>query len=159
MGAGKSTNGKRLAHRLEIPFIDIDEAFEEKFRYSIPRFFDHFDENRFRDLEHQCLREIIDENTDAVISTGGGTPCFHGNMELMKKNGLTVYFHMHPKSLALRLNNSRRLRPVIRDIKHEKMLSFVEEQLSEREVFYQQADIIIKGENLDLDKLVQQIRD
>ena len=59
MGAGKSTNGRRLANRLGIPFIDIDEAFELRFRYSIPRFFDHFGEERFRDLEHQCLKEIF----------------------------------------------------------------------------------------------------
>lgn len=159
MGAGKSTNGRRLANRLGIPFIDIDEAFEDKFRYSIPRFFDHFGEDRFRDLEHQCLKEIIEENTNAVISTGGGTPCFHNNMELMRKSGLTVYFQMHPKSLAQRLNNSRRLRPVIREILPENMISFVVSQLAERERFYDQADISVKGENLDMDELVRKLSD
>lgn len=158
MGAGKSTNGRRLSNRLEMPFIDIDEAFEEKYRYSIPRFFDHFGEDQFRDLEQQCLKEIIDENPHAVISTGGGTPCFHDNMRLMNENGLTIYFQMHPKSVALRLTNSKRLRPITRDIAPDKMLSFVTEQLSEREVFYNQADIIIKGENLDMDELIKKIK-
>ena len=64
---------------------------------------------------------------------------------------------MHPKSLAQRLNNSRRLRPIIRDIAPEEMVSFVETQLAEREIYYDQADICIKGENLDIDELVRNI--
>jgi shikimate kinase len=79
-------------------------------------------------------------------------------MKLMKENGQTIYFKMSPKSLALRLSNSKRLRPITRDIAPDNMLSFVTEQLSEREVFYNQADIIIKGENLNLDELVNKIQ-
>jgi len=69
MGAGKSTVGKRLARFLGIHFIDLDEAFESKFRYSIPRFFDHFGEVRFREFEKQCLRDII-ETEDGTYYTG-----------------------------------------------------------------------------------------
>lgn len=157
MGAGKSTVGKRLANNLGIPFIDLDDTFESKFRYSIPHFFDHFGEDRFRDFEHQCLKEIITENEEAVISTGGGTPCFYENMELMNNNGMTVYLKMNPKSLANRLNKARRLRPVIRDVQNADMQAFVEGQLAERDVFYSQAKVSVKGESLDLDALVSMI--
>lgn len=157
MGAGKSTIGKRLASRLDIPFIDIDEAFETRYRYSIPRFFDQFGEERFRDLEHQCLKDIIEDHEHAVISTGGGTPCFRGNLELMKENGITVYLKMHPSSLASRLKQARRLRPIIMDIHNEDLLAFVESQLKEREPFYERAEIIAKGENFDLDALLEKI--
>ena len=157
MGAGKSTIGKRLASRLSIPFVDIDDAFERKYRYSIPRFFDQFGEDRFRDLEHHCMKENINENDDAVISTGGGTPCYHNNMGLMQNHGLTVYLKMHPKSLAHRLTQARRLRPVIMDIKNNNMQEFVETQLSERELFYDQANVIVKGENLDLEELLRHL--
>ena len=157
MGAGKSTVGKRLANNLDIPFVDLDDAFEARFRYSIPRFFDHFGEKRFREFEHQCLKEIIVEHAEAVISTGGGTACFKNNISLMNKEGITVYIKMHPKSLALRLNKARRLRPVVRDIQNAGMQNFVEEQLAERKSFYEQARIIVKGENLDLEKLTEEI--
>jgi shikimate kinase len=157
MGAGKSTVGKRLANRLGINFIDLDDAFEAKYRYSIPRFFDHFGEEKFRDLENECLREIIIENEDAVISTGGGTACFKDNMSMMQDAGKTVYLKMHPKSLAHRLNRARRLRPVVRDVQNDDMQGFVEEQLTERETFYKQADITVKGESLDMEELVAAI--
>jgi shikimate kinase len=157
MGAGKSTIGKRLANKLGIAFVDLDDAFEAKYRYSIPRFFDHFGEERFREFEHQCLKEIIDENEDGVISTGGGTACFKDNMAMMKQNGTTVYIKMHPISLAHRLTRARRLRPVIRDIQNDDMQEFVGEQLAEREPFYNEADITVKGESLDLDELIAKL--
>jgi len=157
MGAGKSTVGKRLAHRLDMDFVDLDDAFESRYRYSIPRFFDHFGEEKFRELERQCLREVSAESENAVISTGGGTACFHQNLEFMNSNGLTVYLRMHPKSLANRLKNARRLRPVIRDIPNDDMPGFVEKQLAEREPYYQQAHITVKGEDLDLEGLVDLI--
>ena len=157
MGAGKSTVGKRLASKLDIPFVDLDDAFEARYRYSIPRFFEHFGEERFREFENQCLREIISNHEQAVISTGGGTACNEENISLMNQKGLTVYIKMHPSSLAHRLNRARRLRPVIRDIQNEDMLGFVEEQLLEREVFYNKAHITIKGESLDFNGLVQAI--
>ena len=157
MGAGKSTVGKRLANKLGINFIDLDDAFEAKYRYSIPRFFDHFGEEKFRDLEHECLKDIIRDNERAVISTGGGTACYMDNMSLMQESGTTIYLKMHPKSLAHRLNRARRLRPVVRDVQNNDMQEFVEEQLDEREVYYNQADITIKGESLDIDELVSKL--
>ncbi len=155
MGAGKSTVGKRLANKLSIPFVDLDDAFEAKYRYSIPRFFEHFGEERFREFENQCLKEIILEHDTAVISTGGGTACSDRNMLLMNSEGTTVYIKMTPKSLAHRLIHARRLRPVVRDIQNEDMLAFVEDQLSEREPFYTKASVTIKGEDLDLEELVE----
>ena len=157
MGAGQSTIGRRLANRMQLPFIDLDDAFESKFKYSIPRFFDHFGEDRFRELENRCLNEIINDHEDAVISTGGGTACFYENMKLMNKKGISVYIKMHPKSLAQRLKSARRLRPVIRDVQNNEMQSFVESQLHEREAFYKLATITVKGENFDLDELVKLI--
>jgi len=157
MGAGKSTIGKRLANKLDFPFVDLDDAFESKYRYSIPRFFDHFGEERFREFENQCLKDISAENEKAVVSTGGGTACFGNNLTHMQKSGVTVYVKMHPKSLAQRLNKARRLRPIIRDIQNDDMQAFVEEQLQAREEFYNQAQIIVKGESLDLGELVKKL--
>lgn len=154
MGAGKTTVGKRLANKLSIPFVDLDDAFEAKYRYSIPRFFEHFGEERFREFENQCLKEIIHEHDTAVISTGGGTACSDRNMLLMNNEGITVYIKMAPKSLAHRLIHARRLRPIVRDIQNDVMLGFVEDQLSEREPFYNRAKHTVKGESLDIEDLV-----
>lgn len=157
MGAGKSTVGKRLARKLDLPFIDLDDAFEQKYRYSIPNFFDHFGEEKFRELEHQLLNEIILNNQDAVISTGGGTASYFNNMELINDSGLSVYLKMSALSISHRLKMARKLRPVIREVQHEDMLEFIKKQLAERELFYNKARLSVKGENFDLEHLVEQI--
>jgi shikimate kinase len=157
MGAGKSTIGKRLAKKLAMPFVDLDDAFEAKYRYSIPRFFDHFGEEKFREFENECLKEIIRDYANAVISTGGGTACFNDNISLMNEEGTTVYIKMHSKSLTERLNRARRLRPVVRDIQNDDMQEFVKEQLQERSIYYEQAKITIKGESLDIGELIRSL--
>ena len=65
---------------------------------------------------------------------------------------------MHPKSLSQRLTRASRLRPVIRDIPNDDMQSFVESQLEEREPFYKQASITVKGESLDMEELINQLK-
>jgi len=158
MGAGKSTVGKRLATKLDMPFVDLDDAFEERYRYSIPRFFEHFGEEKFRELEHACLRSVIAEHVHAVISTGGGTPCHYDNMALMNDAGLTVYLEMRPSSLARRLADAKRLRPLIRDLKQCDMQEYVSKQLSEREDCYRESKLIFRGENLDLEELAGAVK-
>lgn len=157
MGAGKSTIGKRLARKLDLPFIDLDDAFEEKHHYSIPNFFDHFGEDKFRDFEQELLKEVITKNPDAVISTGGGTACYFDNMDLMNESGLSVYLKMSPMSISHRLKMARKLRPVIREVHHDDMLEFIEEQLRIRGKYYDKAQLIVKGENFRLEQLIKQI--
>lgn len=158
MGAGKSTVGKRLANKLEMPFIDLDDAFEEKYRYSIPNFFDHFGEEKFREFEQLLLHEIVKDNSDVVISTGGGTAFHYNNMDYMNTSGITVYLKLSPLSISHRLKRARKLRPVIREVHHDDMLAFIQEQLKLREEFYNKASIIVKGENFQMDDLLTQIR-
>jgi shikimate kinase len=76
-----------------------------------------------------------------VISTGGGTPCFHNNMDFIKKNGISVYLKMSPEALASRLQNARRQRPLLRNHQND-LAAFIEASLRERVVYYEQADII-----------------
>jgi shikimate kinase len=157
MGAGKSTIGKRLANKMDLPFIDIDDAFEEKFRFSIPRFFEQFGEEKFREFESILLKEIIDYNENVIISTGGGTACHTENIELINNSGISIYLEMSPASIAHRLKNARKLRPVIMEIRNEDMLDFIKEQLDHRKAYYHQAHITVKAENMKLDYLIGKI--
>jgi shikimate kinase len=145
MGSGKSTLGKRLANKLDITFIDLDEYFEQKFRTSITLFFERFGEDSFRILEHEVLKEVIDKQVDMIISTGGGTPCYFNNMELMNKYGVTVYLKLPPAVLASRLSNSpfRYRRPKLKGLDKNSLLETVIDHLTEREAYYNQSQIII----------------
>lgn len=158
MGAGKTTIGRRLAKGLDFEFYDSDLYFEEKFHFSIYNFFEVFGEHKFREFERDILQELFENNNDAIISTGGGTACFYDNMKLMNEEGITVYVKMHLKSLKHRLLNAKRPRPAIQGLNENEMQLFIKKLLTEREQFYKQAKIVVKGEDCNIPGLIAKIK-
>ena len=156
MGSGKSTIGKKLANKLGFLFIDLDSLIENKYRITIPDIFNRYDEDAFRLVEHQTLQETF-TYSNAIISTGGGTPCFYNNMELINQNGLSVYIQMHERSLYDRLINSKKKRPLLDDKSPEQIMAHIKKQMTEREPYYLQSKLVIKGESLDMNFLVELI--
>ena len=154
MGCGKSTVGKKLASKLGFFFLDTDLLFEEEYKISISNFFEKYGEDVFRRIERNILKKAL-INDNVVISTGGGTPCILDNMDLINKNSFSIYIKMHINSIENRLINSKKPRPLIKDIPQTDLISFIEKQLLEREKYYNQANLIIKGENLDINSIIE----
>ena len=71
MGAGKTTVGRRLARRLDLPFADCDQEIEAAAGLRIAEIFDRFGEAHFRDGERRVIARLID-GAPRVIATGGG---------------------------------------------------------------------------------------
>jgi shikimate kinase len=149
MGSGKSTHGKKLASVLKFPFVDLDEYIQRSENKTIQFIFDHEGEEVFRDLETKYLTELINKPESLVISLGGGTVCFNNNIELVKSSGLLVYIEMSPRSLADRLEKSRQKRPLLKNVPADELFGFIEKKLDERNKFYHQAHLVMKGENLN----------
>lgn len=152
MGSGKSTAGKKLAALLRWTFIDLDRKIEEKAGKTIPQIFAQDGEEQFRKIESDVLKSVKDE-TETIVSTGGGTPCHGENMEIMLETGLTVYLKMTPEQLTKRLLESTGERPLIKNIPDDQLFGFIEKKLGVREKWYNRANIIIEGTNLDIDRL------
>lgn len=153
MGAGKSTTSKRLANRLGWEAYDTDRLFEARFKISINDFFHKYDADLYRKLETQILHETLSLD-HAVIATGGGTPCFNDNMEWMNQNGFTVFLKISSQSAIIRLSQSKVKRPLIYDRPAEEISEFILRNYAERLPFYEQAQLTVKGEDLDIDELV-----
>ena len=152
MGAGKTTAAKRLAHRLGWEHYDTDALFEEKYRISVDDFFHKYDENLFRKFESQILQST--ENLEnAIISTGGGTPCFNDNMAWMNAHGTTVFLKISPQSAVSRIMLSKKKRPLAEDKTEAELLAFVESHYGSRMPYYEQAQHVVKGEDLDIEAL------
>ena len=71
-GAGKTAIGKLLAHKLRLPFIDLDDAIETSTGLSIPKIIQLDGESAFRDLETTALKGVINKE-ESVIALGGGS--------------------------------------------------------------------------------------
>lgn len=145
-GAGKSTLGPELAALLHYPFLDLDTEIEKETGVSIPEIFAQQGESGFRLLETKNLQTIADATENLVLATGGGTPCFNGNMELMNSCGKTVYLKASPEILAARLcQKGLERRPLLQGKTFAQLLSYLEETLTLRETFYLQAGIIFEN--------------
>lgn len=144
MGSGKTTAGKKLALLLGWSFIDLDKKIEEHTGKTIPEIFSQNGEDYFRDIESQVLKNLLYQ-TDTIISTGGGTPCYSDNMDVMLDTGLTLYLKLTPGQLKNRLTGSKTKRPLIKNLDPVGLQSFIEEKLANRESCYNRSDIIIEG--------------
>ncbi len=154
MGCGKSTIGKQLAESLDYNFTDLDSYIEQKTSKSIKEIFSENDEVYFRELEKDFLQEVI-QKENIIISTGGGTPCFHNNMELILQNGVSIYLEMNVGNLAKRLCDEKQNRPLINNISCNKLEGFINSKLDERKRFYAQANYTINPEEISVDEIVK----
>ncbi len=158
MGVGKSTVGKKLACSLNFHFLDTDTLIEEKEKMSISQIFQEKGEDYFRDKEHEILLDLATYDENLVVSTGGGTPCYRGNMSLLNSFGITVYLKLEPYKLFCRLTHSHKQnRPLIQNKTSVELMQYIEDMLSEREVFYHQSNIIFHGDNLKIKELEKEI--
>ena len=157
MGCGKSTLGRKLSKALDLQYIDLDLLIEEKENCSISNIFTFMGEEYFRKCELAILEEVsLKEN--AIVSLGGGTPCYKTNMEIIKKSGKSIYLKLPTKALFQRLTNSKKPRPLIAKIGKENLLALIENQLSERQKFYVQADKIFDMHEYSAKQIIDEIR-
>ncbi|QLE00366.1 shikimate kinase [Galbibacter sp. BG1] len=144
MGSGKSTVGKIMAKEQSLPFIDFDNYIEDKEGLSIPELFKTKGEIYFRKKEAAYLVELLSEETNAIISLGGGTPCFGNNINVILEATKNVfYLKLSVDKLVERLQKEKVQRPLIKDIANEALSEFIRKHLFERNFYYLQAHHII----------------
>lgn len=145
MGSGKSHIGEILAHQLGFTFFDMDSYIEKEFGLTVPEIFENMGEKAFRKLERSTLDTLIGENSDMVISTGGGAPCFFDNILRMNEHGLTVFLDPPIAVLVKRLTPEIKKRPVLKGQTPESLTGFIETLILKRRKFYEQSQLIIKA--------------
>ncbi len=90
MGAGKSSVGKRLAHRLALPFFDADVEIERAAGASIPDIFAEHGEAAFRDGERRVIARLL-EQSPIVLATGGGAFMNEETRARIRRSGLSIW--------------------------------------------------------------------
>lgn len=110
-GSGKSTVGRQLARRLQVPFMDSDHVIEARLGCPIRQYFEREGEERFRDVEAEVLDELTCE-AQGVLSTGGGSVLRPINRERLHARARVVYLKSSPEDLFRRLRHDRN-RPLL----------------------------------------------
>lgn len=155
MGSGKTTLAKKLAKKLNHPFLDLDVEIEKRENLTISQIFDQFGETHFRTVEKQVLNELITNVDKFILSVGGGTPCFFDNMKIINDSGTSIYLKYNAGILSSRLFNAKAKRPLIKDLNEEELKAFITDKLTEREPFYEQCQFTLTGNNLKVEDLLE----
>ncbi|MDO8456850.1 MAG: shikimate kinase [Burkholderiaceae bacterium] len=103
-GSGKSTVGRQLARRLQLPFFDSDHVIEQQLGCSIREYFEREGEDRFRDVEEAVIDQLT-QNPKCVLSTGGGVVLRPANRQHLHERGQVVYLNSSPDELFRRLRH------------------------------------------------------
>jgi shikimate kinase len=152
MAAGKTVVGRKLALRLEWPFVDLDRAIEKAEGMKVQEIFAQKGEAFFRGLEKRKLREVLDREGQ-VVATGGGAVVDEENLRLLKEKSLLVCLSATPRTLMQRAGSGRG-RPLL---KGEDRKDKIESLLSQREKLYAQAHLMIDTSALSIDDVVEKI--
>jgi len=160
MASGKTTIGKVLAKKMNFEFIDLDHYIQTKESMSVPEIFKLKGEIYFRKIEALYLNELIGIDKKAVISLGGGTPCYGNNMKtiLNSEDTISIYLKASLKELVKRLHIDKHNRPLISHLTtEESLLEFIGKHLFERSNFYSQSTKTINVDNKSTDAIVEDI--
>lgn len=103
-GSGKSTVGRQLARRLQLPFFDSDHVIEQQLGCSIREYFEREGEDRFRDVEEAVIGQLT-QHPKGVLSTGGGVVLRTANRRHLHERGQVVYLNSSPDELFRRLRH------------------------------------------------------
>jgi shikimate kinase len=157
MGSGKSTVGRHLASKIGSHLIELDHRIEQETRTCIGDIFSNSGEEGFRKIETSVLRGLTDiQNT--IISTGGGTPIFHDNMDWMKTNGTVIHLQCRPGVLFHRLAPEKSKRPLLVSLTDIDLMGFIIDLLKQRLPYYSRAHIQINAENTPEDVVIDILR-
>ncbi len=103
-GSGKSSVGRQLARRLQLPFSDSDHVIEQQLGCSIREYFEREGEERFRDVEESVIDQLT-QGGPGVLSTGGGVILRQANRLRLRQHGQVVYLNSSPDVLFRRLRH------------------------------------------------------
>jgi len=154
MGCGKTSIGIRLSYTLRRTLIDTDKWIEKKQGMPVSDIFAKYTEAGFRQMETDCLKELIRSQDHQIISTGGGLPVKEENQKLLRELGHVYYLKVTPEVVYDRLKGDT-TRPLLQGEDPE---GKIRELLSKRAPVYEKcAETVIEVSGKDFDEIIEEI--
>lgn len=135
---GKTSVGKALANKLELPFVDADLLLVEEYGVTISEMVAKEGWQPFREKESRILARICAMG-DRVVATGGGVILDKENISLMKKSGTTIWLTATPETIKKRIVKDETTADSRPSLTNRGLLEEIEDTLFERNPLYEDA--------------------
>lgn len=154
MGCGKTTVGLKLSYRLRRSVIDTDKEIEREEKRTISDIFAADGEAYFRDRETACIRRLLENASEQIISVGGGLPLREENRKLLHELGQVFYLRAEGETIYERLKDDT-TRPLLQG---EDPLTKIGTLLQERDPYYREAaDVVITVDGKNFPQILDEI--
>ncbi len=151
MGAGKTSVGRRLAEKLDIPFVDADHEIETAAGKTIAEIFADHGESYFREGERRVIARLL-ENGKQVLATGGGAYMNEETRNRIKANAISIWLKADLELLLKRVRK-RNDRPLLRENPEAVMRNLIEKRYST----YAEANITVESRDVQHGQMVNDV--
>jgi XRE family aerobic/anaerobic benzoate catabolism transcriptional regulator len=155
-GAGKSTLGAALAHKLGVKFVELDRVIEEEAGLPLAELFSLYGQAGYRRFERRSLERIFKDPARAVIAVGGGVVTEADTFDLLLANCYTIWLKARPEEHMQRVVAQGDLRPMSGSGEAMQDLKRI---LQARVPLYQKADATVDTTGLRVDAALAQLQD
>lgn len=152
MGCGKSSVGRRLAARLDIPFVDADDEIERAAQKTIPEIFADHGETSFRDGERRVIKRLL-QNGPQVLATGGGAYMNPETRAAIRSAGIAIWLRAELPVLMRRVMK-RDNRPLLKVDDPEAVMRGL---MDARYPVYAEADLVVESRDVPHEVIVDEI--
>ncbi len=154
MGSGKTSVGKRLAKKLNLPFVDGDQEIEKAAGLSLVDVLKCFGEEEYRAGEKRVMKRLL-QGSPCVLASGGGSFVAEQTRQLAKLNAVTVWLKADVDVLYNR-TAGRKHRPFLEG-NDSHLKNKLEKYISEEYPYYSEADIIVETKEEQVDNTVLRV--
>lgn len=152
MGCGKTSVGRRLSARLNLPFVDADEEIEAAAGKTISEIFADHGEAHFRDGERKVIARLL-VNGPQVLATGGGAFVNPETRRNIQEAGISIWLKAELPVLMRRVMR-RDNRPLLKTPDPEARMA---QLMADRNPIYAEADITANSREVPHDAIVEEI--
>ena len=154
IGSGKTTIGSRLAHKLELPFFDLDQEMDRILGYSFHRLVQEKGWVAFRELEYAICKRFA-RRKKSLICLGGGTVRYEWNMDVLRGTGFIILLTASLDELARRVRAADRPRVNVGTTLEEDLRAI---WLESEEKYRRAADLTFDTDRKSLEAVVAELQ-